>query len=67
MASLLRSVAGFGKRLADALASLDHPVRLRLAGGVLAVVAVVDPLQELGKFPGLRIREDHLDLNTLHR
>jgi hypothetical protein len=58
-------VASFSERIADTLAGLDHPVGLGLAGGVLAVVAVADPFQELGKFPRLSVGESGVDLDFI--
>src|SRR5579872_918176 len=59
-------IAGPRQRRADPLAGFDHPVGFRLRGGVCAVVAVADALQELGKFPRLSVGESDLDLDGLH-
>ena len=44
-----------GKRAADLFAGIAHAVDFVVAGGVIAVFAEADSLQELGKVPSLGI------------
>src|SRR5882724_6212394 len=60
------SVAVLCECLADEFAGLDHAIRLGLAGGMCTVVAEVDALEELGKFPSLDIGQNNFDLYGFH-
>jgi hypothetical protein len=54
---LSRGVALAGKRTADALAGVDHVIRLGLAAGVAAIITEASSLQELSELPGLSVRQ----------
>ena len=54
-----RGIALLGKSAADLLARIAHVIGLLVSGGVVAVFAEADSLEELGKFPRLGIGQNN--------
>jgi hypothetical protein len=61
-----RGITLLSKRAPDPLARIDHVVCLLIAGGMVAVIAEADALEELGKFPRLLVGQYNLDLDLFH-
>ena len=59
------SVTLFGERAPDVLGSIDHLIRLGLAGGVASIVTEAGTLQELRELPGLGIGQGNGDLDEV--
>ena len=59
------SVTLFGERAPDVLGSIDHLIRLGLAGGVASIVTEAGALQELRELPGLGIGQGNGDLDEV--
>src|ERR1700749_2058083 len=58
-----RGITLLGQSATDALASVDHVVRLLVAGRVVAVIAEAETLEEMGKVPRLLVGQYNLDLD----
>jgi len=55
----------FGERAPDVLGSIDHLIRLGLAGGVASIVTEAGTLQELRELPGLGVCQSNGDLDEV--